>query len=267
MQMGGGIRLPAGAKSRRVYLSLLEQISAGRLEPSRKLPGEEQLAEDYGVSRVTVRRALDALAENGYLSRRAGSGTRVRPRPAVPQPVTMDFSNLLPQLVEIGRSTEVRLLSSRMDAAPEHVARALGLAPGEAVQIAQRTRSIGGTAYSHLTTYVPSRIAVGISDEDLSREPLHVLLERNGVQIADARQSVSATLAGPEVASALGLPEGAALLSLDRVVRDATGRGVEFLTGLYRPDMFRLDMSLARVENGEGRHWEPAITPLKETAR
>ncbi|MCE8536993.1 GntR family transcriptional regulator [Ruegeria pomeroyi] len=267
MQTGGGVRLPAGAKSRRVYLSLLEQISAGRLGPSQKLPGEEQLAEDYGVSRVTVRRALDALAENGLLSRRAGSGTRVRPRPAAPQPVTMDFSTLLPQLVEIGRRTEVRLLSSRIDQAPEHVARALGLAPGEPVQIARRTRSIGGTAYSHLTTFVPSRIAAGISDEDLSREPLHVLLERNGVKIADARQSVSATLAGPEVAMALGLPEGTALLSLDRVVRDAEGRGVEFLSGLYRPDMFRLDMSLTRVDHASGRYWEPAITPLEETPR
>ncbi|SDD18317.1 GntR family transcriptional regulator [Ruegeria marina] len=259
--------MPTGAKSRRVYLSLLERISAGRLEPSQKLPGEEQLAEDFGVSRVTVRRALDALAENGFLTRRAGSGTRVRPRSTAPQQVTMDFSTLLPQLVEIGRKTEVRLLSSRIDQPPEHVARALGLEPGETVQIARRTRSIGGTAYSHLTTFVPARIAAGISDADLSSEPLHVLLERNGVKIADARQSVSAALAGPEVAATLGVPEGSALLSLDRIVRDAGGRGVEFLSGLYRPDMFRLDMSLTRVDHGGGRHWEPAITPLEETPR
>ena len=61
------------------------------------------------------------------------------------------------------------------------------------------------------------------------------------------------------MAEALSIAEGSALLSLKRVVRDVDGNGVEYLSGLYRPDMFSLEMPLARVGDGVGRHWEPAI--------
>ena len=85
------------------------------------------------------------------------------------------------------------------------------------------------------------------------------LLERSGVQIEAAHQSVSASLAGPGVAEALEIAEGSALLSLKRIMRDVDGNGVEFLSGLYRPDMFSLEMPLVRTGNGGERHWEPAI--------
>jgi GntR family transcriptional regulator len=61
------------------------------------------------------------------------------------------------------------------------------------------------------------------------------------------------------VAEALEVAVGSALLSLRRIVRDENGNGVEYLSALYRPDMFRLDMALTRVGRGEARHWEPAI--------
>ena len=85
------------------------------------------------------------------------------------------------------------------------------------------------------------------------------LLELSGVQIDAAHQSVSASLAGPEVAEALEVTEGSALLSLKRIMRDVDGNGVEFLSGLYRPDMFSLEMPLVRTGTGGERHWEPAI--------
>ena len=70
---------------------------------------------------------------------------------------------------------------------------------------------------------------------------------------------MSATLASPDVAGHLGLSVGAPLLSLNRVVRDAQGQGVEYLAALYRPDMFKLEMTLSRVGAGEARHWEPVV--------
>ena len=74
--------LPEGVKARRVYLSVRDQITAGDLRDGETLPGEQKLAEAFGVSRVTVRRALEALAQGGLIERRAGSGTRVRARSA-----------------------------------------------------------------------------------------------------------------------------------------------------------------------------------------
>jgi GntR family transcriptional regulator len=63
----------------------------------------------------------------------------------------------------------------------------------------------------------------------------------------------------PDVAEALGVSVGAPLLMVSRVVRDAGGRGVEYLSALYRPELFRLEMTLTRVGAGDARHWEPVI--------
>ena len=257
--MNRGEMLPEGAKAQRVYLSLRDQITGGTFSDGDNLPGEQRLAETFGVSRVTIRRALDALSDDGLIERRAGSGTRVRGRSASEAPVAMNFTTLMPQLVEMGQSTTARLLSFSYGPAPDFVVRAMGLAVDEDVQIATRVRSTDSTPFSHLTTYVPADIARNYSEDDLASQPLFALLERSGVKIEEAHQSVSATLAAPEVADALGIATGSALLSLRRVVRDVNGKGVEYLSGLYRPDMFRLEMPLTRVGRGAARHWEPTI--------
>ncbi|MDW3224320.1 MAG: GntR family transcriptional regulator [Paracoccaceae bacterium] len=259
MEIVGSIALPEGAKARRVFLSLHDQISDGRICDGETLPGEKRLAETYGVSRVTVRRALDALSETGLIEKRAGSGTTVRSKVLMGKRAAMSFNTLMPQLVEMGQSTTARLLSFFYGQPPDYVGQAMGLTSSEKVQIATRVRLSDGAPFSHLTTYVPSAIAKNYSENDLATTPLFKLLERGGVQIKEAHQSVSATLAGPEVAEALEVAVGSALLSLKRVVRDVDGNGVEFLSGLYRPDMFSLEMPLARVGDGVGRHWEPAI--------
>ncbi|WP_425046039.1 GntR family transcriptional regulator [Primorskyibacter sp. S87] len=252
-------KLPEGAKARRVYLSLHDQIAGGELSDGETLPGEQKLAQTFGVSRVTVRRALDALTQNGLIERRAGSGTKVRSRPDGGQRAAMDFNTLMPQLVEMGRQTTARLLSFSYGEAPDFVAAAMKLESARKVQIATRVRLADDVPFSHLTTYVPAEIAQNYSENDLATTPLFKLLERSGVQIKEAHQSVSATLAGPDVAEALDVDVGSALLSLRRVVRDVDGNGVEYLSGLYRPDMFRLEMPLTRVSQGSTRHWEPAI--------
>lgn len=253
-------KLPEGFKARRVYLSLCDQITSGDLRDGESLPGEQKLAETFGVSRVTVRRALDALSQGGLIERRAGSGTKVRARPASDQQrAAMNFNTLMPQLVEMGQKTTARLLTFSYGSAPDFVALAMGLDGDSKVQIATRVRLAGNVPFSHLTTYVPAQIAQNYSEDDLATTPLFKLLERSGVQIKEAHQSVSATLAGPNVAEALEAEVGSALLLLRRVVRDVEGNGVEYLSGLYRPDMFRLEMPLTRVGQGAARHWEPAI--------
>ena len=213
--------LPEGAKAQRVYLSLKDQITEGRLADGEVLPGEQKLAERFGVSRVTVRRALESLAGSGLIERRAGSGTTVRHAPEGQRRAAMDFNTLMPQLVEMGQSTTARLLAFSYDQAPEVVASAMALAPEEKVQIAVRVRLADGVPFSHLTTYVPAQIAQNYSENDLATTPLFKLLERSGVQIKAAHQSVSATLAAPEVAEPLGVAVGAPLLLLKERVAGA----------------------------------------------
>lgn len=267
--MGGDVAgtdrtsLPEGGKARRVYLLLRDEMSNGTYPPGSHLPGEQRLAEMFAVSRVTVRRALDALDADGLVARRAGSGTVVRAQDGAAA-VAADFTSLMPQLVAMGQSTTARLLSFSYGAAPDTVAQAMGLEPEARVQTAVRVRSVQDRPFSHLTTYVPEAIAANYTEADLATTPLFRLLERSGVQVEAAHQSVSATLASPDVALALGVSVGSPLLSLRRVVRDSDGQGVEYLSALYRADLFRLEMTLNRVGGDDNRHWEPVITPAPE---
>ncbi|MBU2357649.1 MAG: GntR family transcriptional regulator, partial [Alphaproteobacteria bacterium] len=238
--------LPEGGKARRVYLHLHEEITRGLHAPGTVLPGEQKLAATLGVSRVTVRRALDALEADGLIARRAGSGTTVC-APRTQRTMAADFSTLMPQLVEMGQNTTARLLSFSYGTAPVSVARALGIDAQARVQAAVRLRLAEGEPFSHLTTWVPEQIAQNYTEAELATTPLFRLLERSGVKVDEAQQTISATLASPDVAEVLNVSIGAPLLTLDRVVRDAQGQGVEYLSALYRPDMFRLEMTLNHV--------------------
>lgn len=250
---------PAGGKARTVYLALREQIANGAVAEGVLLPGENRLAEDYGVSRITVRRALEALAAEGWIEKRAGAGSVVVGRGHAPPLIAADLATLMPQLVEMDRRTTARLLSFSYMAAPGPVAEALELPQAATVQRAVRIRCVEGQPFSYLTTHVPEEMARTYDEADLATQPLFRLLERSGVTVSSARQSVTAMLASPEVADALDVAVGAALLYLRRVVCDASGRGVEHLSALYRPDLFRLEMTMARVGAGKARHWRPVI--------
>jgi GntR family transcriptional regulator len=255
---------PDGDKARRVYLLLREEISNGDFTAGTLLPGENRLAETFDVSRVTVRKALEALAADGWIEKRLGAGSVVLERPAEDQTLAADLASLMPQIVEMDRATTARLMAFSYGTAPAYVAKALNLAQDAKVQRAVRVRSAGERPFSYLTTYVPEDIARSYDETDLASQPLFRLLERTGVRIDGAKQSVTAALATPDVADALAVSEGSPLLSLRRTVWDASGRGVEYLAALYRPDMFRLEMTLSRVGTGDARHWEPVIGEVSE---
>ncbi|WBV44491.1 GntR family transcriptional regulator [Pseudoroseomonas cervicalis] len=243
-------------KARRVYLLLRDRIAGGTLAVGSRLPGEPDLAAEHGVSRVTIRRALDQLAAEGLVERRAGVGTFVRGG-ALLAPTIVDFSDVFSHLKEMGRRTEVRLLSFGYTQPPAAVAEALGLGPSDRAQRAVRMRLMNGAPFSHLTTHVPERIGQTYSEAELASQPLLTLLERSGLRVARARQSIGATLAGPEVAELLQLEIGAPLLSLTRLVEDEEGRAVEHLHALYRPDRFNFQMQLQRTGADGARRWSP----------
>jgi GntR family transcriptional regulator len=243
-------------KARRIYLMLRERIACGELPAGSRLPGEPTLAAEQGVSRVTVRRALDRLANEGRVRRRVGAGTFVADGGVSPV-VGADLADVFAHLKVMGQRTGVRLLSFGYCVPPESIVEALGLAPRERTQRSVRVRMIEGEPFSYLTTHVPERIGVTYAEADLATMPLLGLLERSGIVADRASQAISATLAGPGVAEALQLEVGAPLLSLTRVVHDADGAGVEHLHALYRPDRFAFHMDLTRTGGADRRRWSP----------
>jgi GntR family transcriptional regulator len=243
-------------KSRRLYLLLREQLLSGAVEPGGQLPSEPELAARHAVSRVTVRRALDGLEQDGLIRRQPGAGTFAL-GPGVPRTILADLNNMLAQIEEMGRTTRVRLLSFGYGRPPPAIAAALKLEPAERTQRSVRVRLIDEQPFSHLVTHVPERIGGTYSDAELATTPLLSLLERSGVRVERAAQTITASLAGPEVADALGLDVGAPVLALTRVVFDAHGKGVEHLAATYRPDRYMFQMELVRTGQGADRFWHP----------
>jgi GntR family transcriptional regulator len=187
------------SKTHALYLLLKERIVSGMLAAGERLPGEPQLANAHGMSRVTVRRALDGLARDGLIRRHAGSGTYVRGE-TVAKPLTGDLTNMLAHLAAMGRETDVKLLSFGYAVPPPAVAVVLGLPEGEEAQHAVRIRMMSGAPFSHLTTHVPARIGRLFSEQDLAATPMLTLLEQAGVIADTAEQTISATLAAPDAA-------------------------------------------------------------------
>ncbi len=252
------------SKARQIYLLLRDRIASGRLEDEGLLPGEQALAAEHGISRVTVRRALAQLEREGFVNRRRGAGTFVT-RDFDAKPIVADISDVLVHLAAMGRETGVRLIEFAYRQPPLAVARALRLKAGERTQYSVRVRLIDDQPFSYLVTHVPERFGVTYSEADLASRPLLALLERTGVKVERATQDVTATLASPEVADALGVEVGSPLIGLTRTVFDRGGDGVEHLSALYRPDRYTLRMEMERKVSAGVRRWT-AVLPKPANA-
>lgn len=247
------------AKAKHVYLVLRDRILSGAVGFGTKLPNENELADYHGVSRVTVRRALGELARERLIERRRSAGTRVTYRPS-PAPITADISGVLANLADMGRRTAVKLLSFDYVPAEGMVAQMLGVASDELLQRSVRIRSVDGLPFSYLTTHVPENVSVTFTRQELASRPLLELLERAGVKAEHARQRISAVLPTPNAAEALGLHTGSPLIELVRVVYDQSGRGVEHLHALYRPDRYAFEIDLVRSGTADTKAWAPVFS-------
>jgi GntR family transcriptional regulator len=250
-------------KYHQIYLVLREQLQEGRF--AKGLPGEMALVEQFGVARITVRKALERLQAEGLIDRRPGRGTVARlPTPQQgPGASEPHLTGLLENIVSMGLRTTVKVVSCDLVTASEAVARALSLPPGARVQKAVRVRSTREGPLSHITTHVPESLTLGFGRRELARKPLLVLLEEAGVQIGRASQTISARLADADTAHWLGVEVGCALLAVNRLVRDVNDRPVQWLQGLYRPDRYQYQMELSRVGDIDAKVWVSKELPAQ----
>jgi GntR family transcriptional regulator len=237
-----------------VFDLVRDKIMRGAYPAGSLLPGEQELSRLFGVSRITVKRALNELAASGYVARQRGRGTVVTFNPAAPV-VVGNFENLFQSLREMGLATRVDLLDAHEEPANAAIAGLLGLAAGTPVLRAVRLRKIEEEPFSYLITHVPGAIARLFDPAALATRPLLQLLDEAGHRAVEAEQWISAVAATPETAKALGLAPGAPLLRIVRTMRDDSGAGVEALEGFYRPDRFQHHMRLTRRRNRGGDEW------------
>jgi GntR family transcriptional regulator len=249
-------------KYHQVYLVLHEQLRDGKFVHG--LPGEKTLVQQFGVARVTVRKALERLSLEGLIAREPGRGTRALPASAAQ--ISSDklksgslpgsLNGLLENLVTMGLGTSVKVLSAEVIQAPNDVAQRLMLTDDAGlVQKAIRIRSNKQGPISLITTYVPQKIAQGFGKKELAKQPILLLIEQSGVKLGRAEQQISACLADTESARHLGVSVGAALLSVRRLVYDINEKPVQTLFGLYRPDRYSYVMQLSKVGSIDAQVW------------
>lgn len=234
-----------------IYLVLRERIQSGEYVAGKTLPGEQELARAFKVSRITVKRALNELAANNLVTRHRGRGTIVATGAVIPM-VSGSFETLISSLRSMGLTTDVELLEVSDEAADTLVAGRLGLEPGAPVQRAVRLRKLQGEPFSYLTTYVPAAIAEGYSIEELGSTPLLILLERAGAGAVEAEQWITATSASPAIAMCLDVPSGSAVLKIERIMIGTDGAPVQMIVGHYRPDRFQYHMRSQRQSVTDG---------------
>ena len=227
----------------RVYLTVRAWVQDGSYRPGEQLPTEPELCRIFGVSRITVRKAVAALEQEGWLLRQQGRGTFAR-MPEAGRPVALDLQAVVGQVSDLAARTTVQGYDAAEIDPDEETRRALALHHGERVRRAVHVRLLDGAPLGLITTFVPVDIAALLGEGGEREQPMFVLLQAAGVPLASAEQHLGATLAGPEAAQALAVEVGAPLLRLVRVVRDAAGRPVERVVALYRADRYQYHLHL-----------------------
>ncbi|MEU7057463.1 GntR family transcriptional regulator [Streptomyces sp. NPDC046197] len=227
-----------------LYYQLAQQlegaIERGILGPGDLLGNEVDLSARLGLSRPTVRQAIQSLVDKGLLVRRRGVGTQVV-HSQVKRP--LELSSLYDDLQSAGQGPTTRVLRNERIPASAAVAAALGLAEGSEVTVLERLRSTHGQPVAFLCNYLPVTL-IQPDDARLESTGLYRMMRTAGVTLHSARQTVGARAATVEEAALLDEKEGAALLTMQRTAYDDTGRPVEYGTHVYRASRYTFDFQL-----------------------
>ena len=219
---------------------LEQMIESGELPMGTRLDNENNLAGQLGLSKPTMRRAIEYLVGRGLLVRKRGIGTQV-----VQAKVTreVELTSLYDDLAKTGQDPSTTVLSFRTEPAPDALAAELGLAAGTPVYVFERLRFAGAEPLALMRNHVPEHL-MRLSAADLEAQGLYNLFRANGISTRIARQSIGARAATAAEARALGERKGAPLLTMERSAYDEQGRAVEHGRHVYRASRYRFDLTL-----------------------
>lgn len=209
------------------------------LGPGDILPSERELAEAYGLSRTTVRKALDEMESLGLVARRQGRGTFVAEssREATDLMHAYSFTD---QMRRMGRTPRTEVLEFGIVEAPRQVAENLGLRLGERVYRMRRLRLADEVPMMVETSYLPASEFVALSKHDVDTKPLYDIIEKDyHEKIRVAVEEFRASTARLEDARSLGIAEGSPVLELTRLTHNDQNMVIEFTHSVARADQFK----------------------------
>lgn len=234
---------------RQLFLCLRDRIYRGIYAPGTSIPNEAQLCELFGVSRITVRRALADLEAKGLLLRKQRLGTFVHPdfQPAR-QSGTLAFLDALESTALDAMPSQVLLI--RREPPPADIGALLQLAEGEPAQHTRRLRIENGTPVVLSDAWAPLDLLKGVSESALRKNLIYQLLLAQGVVFDRVVQEISAESADPENAALLNTEVGAPLLRVTRLLHDTHDRPIQHLSARSSPDRTRMMMDISASSIG-----------------
>jgi GntR family transcriptional regulator len=222
---------------------LERSIEGGGLPRGTRLSNEVELAAQLGVSRPTMRKAMEYLVGKGLVVRQRGVGTRVV-SPKVRR--SLELTSLFDDLEAIGQFPSTDVLANTVEEASAEVAELLGIAKGAPVISIVRLRSALGRPIARLNNYLNAE-RLSVPTEALESQGLYQLLRRSGIQLHSATQVIGARTASAAEARLLGEARGAALLTMQRTAYDDHGTVVEYGNHIYSAARYSFHMSLLSV--------------------
>jgi DNA-binding GntR family transcriptional regulator len=215
-------------------------IESGELPSGARLENEIDLADRLGLSRPTMRRAIEYLVDRGLLVRKRGVGTQVVHAKVQRQ---VELTSLYDDLAKTHRDPRTKVLSFATEPVPDALAVELGIPEGTPVYVFERLRYAGAEPLAIMRNHVPAGL-LPLTSADLETQGLYNLLRANGINLRIARQSIGARAATTAEARALGETKGAPLLTMTRAAYDDQGRAIEHGNHIYRASRYSFDLTL-----------------------
>ena len=219
---------------------LQELIESAEMPPGSRLDNEIALADQLGLSRPTMRQAIQHLVDKGLLVRKRGVGTQVAHSRVRRQ---VELTSLYDDLHRAHRQPRTEVLSFATITAPPEVALALNLAAGTDVVAIERLRYAEDEPLALMHNYLPAGLA-DITPQRLADRGLYQLLREGGVQMRIADQTIGARKATTTEARLLDEPRGAPLLTMARTAYDHAGHAVEYGSHVYRASRYSFELTL-----------------------
>ena len=227
-----------------LYFQVAEQIErailSGAIAPGEKIDNEISLANDLGLSRPTMRQAIQLLVDKGMLVRKRGVGTQV-----VHGKISrsVELTSLFDDLSAAGQKPRSDVIELKLIPATEEVAQQLQVTAGDQVWSLERLRFVGEEPLALMHNYLPAD-AIDLAEVDLRKTGLYASMRESGILMRVARQKIGARRADARDARLLNEKKGAPLLTMQRTTYDNAGRAVEFGQHAYRAEMYAFELTL-----------------------
>ncbi|QIK68529.1 GntR family transcriptional regulator [Nocardioides sp. HDW12B] len=227
-----------------LYFQVAEQLERairdGDLVAGDRIANEVAWADQLGVSRPTMRQAIQLLVDKGMLVRKRGVGTQV-----VQAPIrrTVELTSLYDDLRRTGHHTTTDVLDLALVPADEGPATRLGCPVGTPVWRLERVRRVDGQPLALMRNHVPASVT-DLGDVDFTATGLYELFRTRAIHLRVAHQTICARLADRRESRLLGVKVADALLTMERTSYDDSGRAVEHADHLYRPDLYSYETTL-----------------------